>query len=218
MRDVVFLVADRTMQQVLEGFFGREKFHVRLGCGPFDVDARQGHDVVSTPGLTDGGLFHRGHELLPLYMRTHRHAVLMLDAEWGGSPGAVAIERDLAARAARVWDADRLDVIVPDPEIESWFWLPDNPHVAAAMGYTGERPYREVLAAADLWPEDRAKPPRPKEALEHLHRWYGTDVSPAVRRRAAENAAVKHCQDPAFLRLRATLRRWFPVGDRRQAT
>jgi len=132
----------------------------------------------------------------------------------GGSLGAAAIERDLGARVAQIWDPEHAVVIVPEPEIEAWFWQPDNTHITAAMDYRGTRPYREVLAAAGFWPEDCAKPPRPKEALEYLRTAFGTDTSPAVRRRAAERVSVRACQDPAFLRLRATLRRWFPPEHR----
>lgn len=214
MRDVVFLVADATMQQVLEGFFAREQFHRSLGCGPFAVDGRLNRDVFTAAGLNDPGLFRQGHDLLRVYQGQFRHAVVMLDADWDGSPGAAVIERELGQRLAAVWEPEHVVVIVPDPEIEAWFWLPNSPHVSDAMGYRGSRPYREVLAAAGHWPDDHAKPPRPKEALEYLHKPYGTDKSPAVRRRAAEKVSVHGCQDPAFHLLRTALRRWFPAEDR----
>ena len=211
MRDIRFLVADATMQQVLEGFFAREQFHRSLGCGPFAVDGRLNRDVFTAAGSNDPGLFRHGQELLRVHRNEARHAVVILDADWDGSPGAAVIEHDLGARVAAVWDPENVVVIVPAPEIEAWFWLPDSPHVATAMDYRGVRPYREVLASAGLWPADHAKPPRPKEALEYLHRARGTDISPAVRRRAAEKVSPRGCQDPAFHRLRTTLQRWFPA-------
>ena len=214
MRELVFLVADATMQQVLEGFFARKQFHRSLGCGHFAVDGRLNHDVFTAAGLNDPGLFRHGHDLLRPYRGEFRHAVVMLDADWEGSPGAAAIEHERGRRVADVWDPENAVVIAPDPEIEAWFWLPDSPHVGEAMGYRGAKPYREVLAAAGHWPDDRPKPPRPKEALEYLHRAHGTDKSPAVRRRAAEKMSLRGCQDPAFHRLRATLRRWFPPESR----
>lgn len=100
MRDIVFLVADSTIQQTLEGFFSRDGFHRSLGCARFAVDPR----------------------------------------------GVV-------------------------------------------------------------------KPPRPKEALEYMNRAYRTDISPAVRRRAAERISVRGCQDPAFRQFRDQLRQWFPADS-----
>ena len=36
----------------------------------------------------DPGTYTTGEELLKPFQKTHRHAVLMLDAEWDGLPGA----------------------------------------------------------------------------------------------------------------------------------
>ena len=213
-RELVFLVADSTMQQTLEGFFGREQFHRSLGCAAFPIDARVNRDVFVAAGQNDSGLYTRADELLRPHCSTHRRAVVMLDAEWDGSPGAAAIVTQVAALVHRVWEPRDVTVIVPDPEIEAWFWLPDSPHVAEAMRYRGALPYREVLARADHWPADAAKPPRPKEALEHLRITHGIDFSAAMRRRAAGKVSVRGCTDPAFHALRDTLCRWFPAEDR----
>ncbi|MGH3586816.1 MAG: methylation-associated defense system protein MAD4 [Pseudonocardia sp.] len=211
-RDVVFVVADATMQQILQGFLGRDGFHHRIGCGDFAVDARQNRDVFVAAGQNDPGLYARADELVRPHLATHRRAVVMLDADWDGSPGAAAIRTHVSALLARTWpDAGDTTVVVLEPEIEAWFWQPHSPHVAAAMHYTDERPYREVLERAGHWPADRPKPPRPKEALEYLHARHGTDFSPAVLRRAAERISVRQCQDPAFILLCETLRRWFPT-------
>lgn len=55
MRDVVFLVADQTMQQILEGFFGRDQFHRSLDCDAFTIDAHVNRDVFTASGLNDPG-------------------------------------------------------------------------------------------------------------------------------------------------------------------
>lgn len=214
MRDVVFVVADATMQQTLQGFFGRREFHRSVGCGPFVIDARANRDVFVAAGQNDPGLYARADELLRPHCTTHRRAVVMLDADWDGSPGAAGILSQVSTLVTRVWPAEDVAVIVPEPEVEAWFWQPDSPHVKAAMNYRGERPYREVLAMAGHWPDGRPKPPRPKEALEYMRRVYRTDLSPAVRRRAAEHVSVRSCHDPAFRLLRDTLRRWFPAEGR----
>jgi len=187
MRELVFLVADSTIQQTLEGFFCRDGFHRSLGCGRFPVDPRINRDVFVAAGQNDPGLYARADGLLRPHRTTHRRAVVMLDADWVGSPGADVINRNVTAKVTAVWEPTAVAVVVLDPEIEAWFWLPDNPHVAAAMNYRGERPYGEVLRTAGYWPDEELKPPRPKEALEYMGRTYRTDTSPAVRRRAAEH-------------------------------
>ncbi len=178
MRDVVFLVADATMQQTLQGFFGRKEFHRSVCCSAFEIDARLNHDVFVASGDNDSGLYARPDELLRPHHSTHRRAVIMLDADWDGSPGAADILSGVSTRVARVWRPEDMAVIVLEPEIEAWFWQPDNPHVATAMNYRGERHYREVLTSAGYWPDDHPKPPRPKEALEYMRRTYRTDFSP----------------------------------------
>lgn len=47
----------------------------------------QRRDVVFvTEGQHDSGLFVRAGELVRPHLRTHRHAVVMLDADWEGRP------------------------------------------------------------------------------------------------------------------------------------
>ncbi len=134
----------------------------------------------------------------------------MLDADWEGSPGATRICAHVTERVARVWEPADVAVVVLDPEIETWFWQPDSPHVAEAMNYQGRRHYREVLTGAGLWPPESRKPPRPKEALQYMRRAHRTDLSPAVLQRAASRVSVRDCVDPAFRSLCGVLRRWFP--------
>lgn len=213
-RELVFVVADTTMQQTLLGFFGRPQFHRSLDCGAFPIDARLNRDVFVAAGQNDPGLYQRADELLRPHCTTHRRAVVMLDADWEGSPGAARIREHLTARVARVWEPADVAVVVLEPEIEAWFWQPDSPHVAEAMNYQGQRPYREVLAEAGHWPPESRKPPRPKEALRFMRRRHRTDLSPAVLQRAAVRVSVRDCEDPAFDTLRSVLRRWFPPEQR----
>jgi len=70
---------------------------------------------------------------------------------------------------------------------------------------------RQVLQAAELWPADVAKPPRPKEAVEYLRKRYRINVQNTTFGKAAEQLSVRGCTDPSFLQLAEALRRWFPV-------
>lgn len=70
--------------------------------------------------------------------------------------------------------------------------------------------YREILAAAGLWPKGSAKPPDPKEALQYLRRRHRVRVGNSEFGKLAEAMSVRQCQDPAFLQLRE----WFPTVRR----
>jgi hypothetical protein len=203
MGDCIFLVPDHNTEQMVLGFFGRVNRHLSLGCGPFSFEEG---DVVPHP-QSDPGVYRRGYELL--LHDPHQHAVVILDAEWTGSPGPEKIKADIEARVADVWAPKPFVVVVIDPELEAWFWQP-NPHVEAAVGHRGEVRLRAALAAEGLWPEGCAKPPRPKEVLETILRRTGKPRSSAIYRRVAEKVSVKGCVDPAFIELRNTLRAWFP--------
>ncbi|HEX5495581.1 MAG TPA: hypothetical protein VFX70_13510 [Mycobacteriales bacterium] len=203
-RDVVFLVADAAMEQVLRGLFGREHCHRSLGCRPFSFVA--GEDVVVAPG-SDPGVYRLAADLLRHYERSHQFAVVMLDADWGGSPGAALIRERITKSLVGRWQ-ERFAVIVIEPELEAWVWQ-DNPHVATALKCP--KNFRNILRASGHWPDGVAKPADPKAALTHLRRHHGADRSNAALGRLAGTVSVRHCTDPAFGALRNALRNWLPV-------
>lgn len=201
-RDIIFLLADGGIEQVLGGFLGREQFHRSLGCGVFVFDPAR--DVIVAP-TKDPGVYGTAHELLRPYERSHRRAVVILDADWNGSPGAAAIHEHVAERMTGLWS--EFAVIVIDPELEAWI-MNDNAHLARI--FRCPENYRQILQQAGWWPSDRPKPPRPKEALEHLKRHYKVRVVNADFGKLASVMSVRQCQDPAFNTLRDHLRAWFP--------
>lgn len=201
-RDVIFLLADGGMEQVLRGFLGREQFHRSLGCGMFAFDPAR--DVIVAP-TKDPGVYGTAHELLRPYEGSHWRAVVILDADWNGSPGAAAIHEHVAKRMTGRWS--EFAVIVIDPELEAWI-MSDNAHLART--FRCPENYRQVLQQAGWWPTDRPKPPRPKEALEHLKRHHKVRVVNADFGKLACVMSVRQCQDPAFNTLRDQLRAWFP--------
>jgi hypothetical protein len=60
--------------------------------------------------------------------------------------------------------------------------------------------------------QGEVKPKRPKEALEQALRLARKSRSSSIFRQLAQRVSVKRCTDPAFLKFKATLQRWF--GDR----
>jgi hypothetical protein len=205
-RDVVFLVADGAMEQLLLGFLGRVQCHESLGCSPFAFDPKE--DVVVAP-TKDPGVCGTARELLRPYENSHERAVVMLDAEWEGSPGAEAIRARIKAMLTGAWE--QFAVVVIEPELEAWIWQ-DNPHVGVAFKCRSD--VREVLRHSGYWPDGELKPPDPKAALHHLRRHHRADRSNAAFRRLAAHVSVKGCVDPAFGHLLGALRVWFPRGGR----
>ena len=202
MRDIIFLLADGGMEQVLRGFLGRDQFHRSLGCGKFEFDPVL--DIIVAP-TKDRGVYGTAHELLRPYERTHLRAVVIVDADWNGSPGATAMREHITQCMNARWQV--FGVIVINPELEAWI-MNDNPHLAGIFGCPQN--YRQILQQADQWPSDLPKPPRPKEALEHLKRNHKVRAFNADFGKLAAVLSVRQCQDPAFNQLRDHLRAWFP--------
>lgn len=198
----MFLLADGGMEQVLRGFLCRDQFHRSLSCGKFDFDPVQ--DVIVAP-TKDPGVYGTAHELLRPYERTHQRAVVMVDADWSGSPGAAAIQEHISERMEARWE--EFVVIVIDPELEAWI-MNDNPHLATTFRCPED--YRRILQQAGWWPASLPKPPRPKEALEYLKKHHKVRVVYADFRKLANVMSVRQCQDSAFNALRDRLRAWFP--------
>ena len=214
MIDIVFLVADLSMQEALRGFLTRHDFHrdYNLGIRPFKFDPPQ--DLFYAAGLNDPGLYTDGHNILAPFQRTHHRAIVIQDAEWDGSPGAVAICADLTAKiVATGWSENRFRVLCIEPELENWIWQRNN-RVAAPLGFASVDEMIAVVRAVGFeWPDGHSKPFRPKEALEAVVRRRGIGLSSAVHRSITATVSLKACQCPALLRLREALQQWFPSGD-----
>jgi hypothetical protein len=196
------------MDAMFRGFLGRDRCHLALRCRAFSFDPRE--DLIR--GISDPGTYRQAHVLLRPYLRTHRHAVVVLDNDWNGSPGVERIRNDIS-HLLRIngWESDRSEVIVIDPELEAWLWQ-ESPHIDTAFRYTGAISLRQWLSERGMWADGSAKPARPKEAVKAVSKSTGVPQSAAVYRRIAEKVSVAGCTDPAFAMLCQALRRWFPEG------
>ncbi len=197
------------MEGMLKGFFSRDAFHHAMGCGHFDFDFRQ--DMLVAHGQNDPGLYTRANEFLQPYANTHRHAVVIVDAEWEGSPGKAAISQRIVEHLAHAgWSDDKGCAVVITPELENWVWQ-DSPHVCSALGF--DRPFavlRTTLETEGFWQPDAAKPDRPKEAVEWVLRHSKKGRSSSIYQQLATRVTAKRCTDEAFHVLRSALLRWFP--------
>lgn len=196
------------MHSAFEGFLTRQGFCQSLGCGAFDFDPR--HDLHVAAGDNDPGLYVRGHELLRPFQTTHRRAVVVLDAEWDGSPGADAIRDNLTQKILTTgWDGDAFQVIVIEPELENWIWQ-QNDHVAQGLGFDNRHHLMADPHIQAAWPAGQIKPTDPKTIMEALLRKQRIPRSSAIYKQITSRISVRHCQDTAFQLLVQRFRVWFP--------
>lgn len=204
-RELVVLVADGTMRAVFAAFFEREFHHV-LACAPFDFDPRL--DLFNNPLEKDGGVHRRCHDILRPYLRSHRRALVVLDQQFGGQRAAEEVRGDVERLLATSGWADRAACSVIDPELEVLLWQ-DNPNVERALRHQGSS-LRRQLAANGRWPEGHAKPTDPKNAIKAIIRANRAGPPMVVYSEIARSVSASRCTDPAFHRIRDTLREWFP--------
>lgn len=210
MRDLLLLVADKNMEGMLKGYLSRPGIHAALGCGRFVFDARR--DLHVAHGQNDPGLYTRAKEFLQPYARSHRHAVVVMDEAWDGSPGTAEIEGRLMDHLTQAgWTPATSCAVVIAPELENWIWQ-ESPHVCTHLGHEGTfADLRQTLEREGLWRRGEAKPHVPKEAVEEILRRNRIQRSSAIYRDLAARIGTQGCTDRAFLTLRDAMRRWFSI-------
>ncbi len=202
MKDLLILVADLDTENVLLGFLPR----LERVCGtrPFTFDIQR--HINRDPGCANESA-----DFLRSFSGQYRHAMVVFDQEGSGQERRsrtdleAAVERSLEANG---WAAGTVAVVAIDPEIENWMWV-NSPHISAALKW--KRPeglYNWLAENAWLKPE-AAKPERPKEAMETVLRVSRTPRSSSIYREIADRVSFGGCIDPAFVKMLATLERWF---------
>lgn len=211
-RDCFFLVADKDMRFALKGLFERPEVHRSIGCTPFAFSVTEDCLVA---GNHDPDIYRKSADYTRPIQSSHRHLVLMLDSDWGGSPGADVIREQIAADLQRSgWPDDKFAVIVIDPELEVWVWQ-DSPHIGDALAFNPDRfgapTLRAWLAERGLWLPDDNKPREPKKAFTATLAQASRPRSSTIYENIANRVTLQHCTDPAFQTLCDSLRRWFPA-------
>ncbi|MFV8752117.1 methylation-associated defense system protein MAD4 [Nannocystaceae bacterium ST9] len=210
MNDPLFFVADADMREAISGFLGRASVDRVIGCRRFDFDARRDIKVANEH---DPGLYTRANELLRPFAGTYRHVVLVIDEDWGGSPGAERIRERLDEHLTEIgWPPPEGLGLVVQPEVDIWLWS-DSPHSATAMGWRSWDELRPALTTEGWLNEGQVKPEQPKEAAEWALRKRQIRRSPALYRKIAEAVSIRRCEDRAVECLLETLRRWFPAEE-----
>ena len=200
MKDLILLVADKSMQFALQGGLGRpESLEIRPIC--FDFRVHSGRD---------GGTRSNGSQMLALEKSRFSHGLLVLDHEGSGAgeQSAAELETHLDQQLKLVW-GDRAKAIVIAPEVDIWMWGSDN-KLAEILKWPKQESVRTWLRSAGFDLLESGKPQRPKEALEAVFRACKRPRSSATYQQIAASISLARCEDPAFLRLKKTLQNWFP--------
>lgn len=207
-KDLIVLVADKDMQVAIQSLLRREKSLESRGIGGIrgDVFVHSEHDPSCCGKAQD---------FLRPFLKAYSHALVIFDFEGSGQEKkhtASELTHDLEARLrSNGWNDDRAAVVVIEPELEAWVWS-SSPEVAKRLGWKVERgDLRVWLQSEEFWPADTAKPPRPKEAVEHVLKTVKRAKSSDIYGKIAERVSLRGCQDNSFQRFISILQRWFPL-------
>jgi hypothetical protein len=199
MRDLVVLVADKSMEFALRAGFERPE---SLGIRHVTVEFRQHPN-------RDGGTRTTGVQILALEHSRFRHALLVFDHEGSGtSESPQDLETGLDVLLSQTW-ADKAKSIVIEPELDVWMWGSDNV-LTELLRWPKSESIREWLTNQGFTFQTNGKPTRPKEALEAIFTICHLARSAANYQMIASRVSIARCADPAFLRLREQLQIWFP--------
>lgn len=204
MRDLQILVADKNMEHAIRGLLGRPE---ALG-----IRANVTWDLAVHP-RRDPGCLNEAHQVLRPFLRSHAYALVLFDHSGCGRetipPDSLANE--VKQRLAENGWPDRAEAIVLAPELEVWVWS-HSLHVPTCLGWhSSPAKLRERLEKRGDWPAGCPKPPHPKEALEAVLRQVHKPKSSAIYLALAEQVSLEGHTEPAFVRLKETLQRWFPA-------
>ena len=238
MKPLLLLLADSECASTLKGFFGRREFHGSLGCGPIrlaGVSFDREKDIRVHPAH-DPGVWKDPQTILFAERKTYEKCLVILDEAWEGAPAPEKIIADIDALDVKEakWERHRFEVILIRPELEAWIWQ-RNTHVVEAFGFTGtdaqlwmmleqkslaldpgkkKHHFTRANALAGFppaWPQNQPKPKNPKGLVEALSRECQSGPASGVFNEISSTISVRGCVDPAFKRLRDTLRAWFPA-------
>lgn len=202
--NLVVLAADKDIEHTLRGVLD-PPCQLRLGTMTYEAIVHPKHDP---------GVLKQASETVRPFLRRADYAIAVFDRDGCGS---MAQREDLEERVERLLTANgwqnRCAAIAIDPELENWVGICLGSQVAqAVIGW----PHRGK-DLRDHYREQGASQPgirqikRPKEVFRQALRFASVQWSAALYFELATKAPIAQCVDPAFLKLRATLVRWFPA-------
>ena len=213
MRDIVFLVPCNGIKMAVTGFFQRIDCFGDIGCASFDFDPIK--DIFKEGSGNDSGVYKEGHLYLARMIEEYHKAVIILDAQFPGSPGKDIIETEITQRMiATGWNQSQFIVIVLDPELEILMWQHDNTVLSDLINFNAhDGGINEWLIENEFVRGDQVKPNDPKTALDAALKLNisGRNISHSkVCKRVAAQVNFDDCIDQPFLNLLNQFKRWFP--------
>lgn len=189
---------------------------VQLLQRPQSLGIRPVQFVVDRYVKRDSGCCRTSHEYLRPFVKQFDYAMVVFDHDGSGRESQTrdeiesSVERDLAKNG---WH-DRSAAIAIEPELEAWVWS-DSPAVAEALGWQGHTPSLSGwLAESGHVTSEKLKPHDPKKVMQDALRKVNKKPSPAIFSTLAKTVGTGRCVDPAFLKFKTSLQRWFPETSR----
>jgi hypothetical protein len=196
---------------LVPGKDGRECFDTLLSSRRQSLGIRVVRYKILVHPRRDPGCFMEGPVILQLFLNRANYSLVVLDHEGSGQKDRMTfdITPDLKQRLEVSGWKDRTEVLVLEPELESWVWS-DSPLVDEVLGWSGHQPdLRQWLKKRGWWMEEDLKPSQPKKCLESALREVSIRRSSAIYRELAERVGLERCRDPVFLTFKQVVYSWF---------
>lgn len=139
-QDVVFLVADKDMENALQGLIPRRSLGIRTIS----------YDIFIHP-QRDPGCWNEAVSFLRSFVNQYDYAIVMFDHEGSGQDTRAVddLQNELEALLEKNGWNNRARVIILEPELEIWVWS-DSPKVDECLGWAGQNPiYARVYTSKD---------------------------------------------------------------------
>lgn len=205
MTRLVVLVADKDAEVIIRVILS-ERYH---SLGLPKLIENEDYKIIKHNGR-DPGVFASGSDVIALLRSQFSHALVIIDQEWGGTPGnSIDIKQQLGSKLRPTWGEQHL-VVVPEPEIDAWIWAKNNTHVSASLGADWEQ-IMSIARAHSWWMPDEPKPSRPKELLDAVvykvknQRHHTSGIFAQI----AKQISLNNCVDPAFNEMKLWLQEIF---------
>jgi len=207
-KDLVVLVSDRNMEYAVKGLLLRTQ---SLGIRQLTIDcyAHPEHDP---------GCLLSGHDFLRPFINKFTHGLVILDYDGCGKERhpRCELEKQMESQLAESGWGNRAAAIIIEPELEIWVWSHSR-QVDQVLGWSGRDPDLRTWLMQEGYIRTRlAKPAQPKKVFEQVLKLAGKARSSSIFYQLAGTVGLERCTDPAFNKLKAILRTWFPSEYQRE--
>ena len=201
-KDLIILVADLTMQAIVEALIPRIISAESLKEFSFDCFRHVARD---------SGIVNQSHDFLRGFVSNYSYAMVICDYEGCGKEKKEAdeIEKEVEKRLSHNGWAGRNTCIVLRPELEIWLWVSAT-HLEDLLDWKDQVDIYSWLEQNGYLASGERKPDRPKEAFEKMLRMKKIPRSASLYSTLAKKAGYKKCTDDSLGKMVEKIRRWFP--------